>query len=183
MRQWSAVLPELCRKNAGVIRPTTDDEIERIQQIEVMAGRAFVDVGMPEIAGDEPLPVARLEEYCAGGRSWVVDVDGVAVAYLLVDVVDGHAHVEQVSVHPDHAGQRRGRALLDHVASWARARGDAVVTLTTFREVPWNAPYYERCGYRVLADHERGPELVALMAAEAAHGLDPEQRVAMQLDL
>jgi GNAT superfamily N-acetyltransferase len=166
-----------------VIRPPAPEELGRLQQIEVVAGRAFVHVGMPEIASDEPLPLEALEAYRAAGRAWVVEVEGTVVGYVLVDVVDGQAHVEQVSVDPAFAGRRLGRALLDHVAGWARARGDAAVTLTTFREVPWNAPYYERCGYRRLAEDERGPELVALMAEEAVHGLDPADRVAMQLDL
>lgn len=165
------------------IRPPRPDELHVLGEIEVAAGRAFLDVGMPEIAGDPPPSVEDLERYRAGGRAWVVEVDGRLAGYVLVDVVDGHAHVEQVSVHPDHGRQGLGRRLLDHVAGWARERGDGEVTLTTFREVPWNAPYYERCGYRRLADDELGPELVALMAEEATHGLDPAQRVAMSRPL
>ncbi|MGH3698833.1 MAG: alpha/beta fold hydrolase [Pseudonocardiaceae bacterium] len=34
-------------------------------------------------------------------------------------MVDGNAHVEQVSVHPDHARQSLGAALLDTAAAWA----------------------------------------------------------------
>lgn len=166
-----------------VIRPPTTDELAPLQEIEVAAGRAFIDVGMPEIAGDVPLALDVLEAYRAAGRAWVVEVDGAVAGYVVVDLLDSHAHVEQVSVAPAFAGRRLGRAMLDHVAAWARARGDRAVTLTTFREVPWNAPYYARCGYRALADHERGPELAGRMAEEAAHGLDPAQRVGMQLDL
>jgi GNAT superfamily N-acetyltransferase len=166
-----------------VIRPPRADEIGRLQEIEVAAGRAFVDVGMPEIARDEPLSTDTLDAYRLDGRAWVVDLDGSVAAYVIVDLVDGHAHVEQLSTDPAFRGQRLGRQLLDHVADWARCRGDDEVTLTTFREVPWNAPYYEGCGYRVVADDERGRELVTLMEAEAAHGLDPAQRVAMSLAL
>jgi hypothetical protein len=53
------------------------------------------------------------------------------------------------------------------------------LSLTTFREVQWNGPYYERLGFTVLAPAEWGPELAALMAGEAEHGLDPEHRIAM----
>jgi GNAT superfamily N-acetyltransferase len=97
----------------------------------------------------------------------------------VVDVLDGQTHVEQVSVHPDAARQGLGRSLLDHVARWAAEQGHRAVTLTTFRAVPWNAPYYERCGFVALEDDERGPELRDRMDEEAAHGLDPAQRVAM----
>jgi GNAT superfamily N-acetyltransferase len=163
-----------------VIRAATRDDIARLQAIEVAAGAAFVDVGMPDIAGDDPLATEVLAAYVDAARAWVAtDADDDAVAYVVVDLVDGHAHVEQVSVHPDAARQGLGRRLLDHVAAWAAERGMSAVTLTTFRDVPWNAPYYARCGYRILRDDERGPELVALMQHEADAGLDPAQRVAM----
>ena len=42
--------------------------------IERAAGRLFIEVGMPEIAADEPLPLAVLEGYRAAGRAWVVAV-------------------------------------------------------------------------------------------------------------
>jgi len=35
-----------------------------------------------------------------------------------------------------------------------QADGLPALTLTTFTHVPWNAPYYTRCGFRVLDDAE-----------------------------
>ncbi|MEU8350121.1 GNAT family N-acetyltransferase [Streptomyces sp. NPDC048845] len=108
---------------------------------------------------------------------------GVPVAYLLAEDVDGCAHIDQVSVHPDHAGRRLGRALIEHAAGRARERGSAAQTLTTFAEVPWNAPYYERCGFRRLRGDELTPGLRRIRAAEAAHGLDRWPRVCMRREL
>ncbi|MCR4525731.1 GNAT family N-acetyltransferase [Kocuria rhizophila] len=68
------------------------------------------------------------------------------MAYALAVARDGSAHLEQVSVHPDHAGQRIGADLVDAVASWARDRGDERLTLTTFADVPWNAPLLPEAG-------------------------------------
>jgi hypothetical protein len=65
----------------------------------------------------------------------------------------------------------------------ARQRGLDAVTLTTFRDVAWNAPYYERCGFRVLDETELGPGLRRVRDTEAAHGLDPARRVCMRRDL
>ncbi len=39
-----------------------------------------------------------------------------------------------------------GSSLVDHLDGWAAARGLAALTLTTYRDVPWNGPYYERLG-------------------------------------
>jgi GNAT superfamily N-acetyltransferase len=172
------------RAVAIVIRAATPHDSAALQEIERVAGERFRTVGMPEIADDEPPPLETFAAYAAARRSWVaVGGAGRPVGYLIADVVDGAAHVEQVSVRPDHQGAGVGRALIDEVRAWALASGRAAVTLTTFREVPWNAPLYEHLGFRVLADHELGPELRARRDAETAHGLDPARRVCMRLDL
>jgi len=101
------------------------------------------------------------------------------VAYLVAEVVDGHAHVEQVSVRPSHARRGLGSALIETLAAWARERGLAALTLTTFSAVPWNAPYYERLRFRVLEEAEIGAGLREIRRAEAARGLDAWPRVAM----
>jgi ribosomal protein S18 acetylase RimI-like enzyme len=162
------------------IRPARSDELARLQEIEVAAGRAFVDAGMPEVADDPPPSIGALEAHRAAGGLWVVDEGEGAVAYLVLETLDGRTHVEQVSVHPAAAGRGLGRVLLDHAATLAAAAGRSAVTLTTFRDVPWNAPYYERrCGFRILPEDAIGPELARRMADEAAHGLDAARRVAM----
>jgi GNAT superfamily N-acetyltransferase len=159
------------------IRPAQPPDLDVLRAIEGAAGAAFREVGMPEIADDEPPSIETLDAYRRAGRAWVcVDDADRPVAYLIADDVDGAVHVEQVSVHPDHAGHGIGRALIDHVAA---ATGTSV-TLTTFADVPWNAPYYERLGFRRLADHELTPGLRAIRRREAEHGLDRWPRVAMR---
>ena len=68
-------------------------------------------------------------------------------------------------------------------AAGAAGEGMAAMTLTTFADVAWNRPFYERRGWRVLGDEELTPGLVARVADEAAHGLDPSLRVVMRRDL
>ena len=63
------------------------------------------------------------------------------------------------------------------------ATGVPALTLTTFTDVPWNAPYYVRCGFRILADAQLTPGLRAIRDREAAHGLDRWPRVCMRRDL
>ena len=100
-----------------MIRPVREDELELLLEIERAAGRAFVDVGMPEIAEDDPGTVDEIR------GAWVaVDDDDRPVAYLTSHVVDDAAHIAQVSVHPSHARRGLGAALIDHLA--ATSRGD-----------------------------------------------------------
>jgi GNAT superfamily N-acetyltransferase len=167
----------------NAIRPTRPADLIVIQEIELAAGELFRDVGMSDIA-DHPEPTTEaLAEFMAAGRSWVfVDDSDAPIAFVLVMLLDGLAHIEQVSVHPSYAHRGIGRRLIDHVDAWAAGRGLRALTLTTFRDVPWNGPYYERIGFATLEPGERGPELVRLMAEEAQHGLDPAQRIAMRRD-
>lgn len=159
-------------------------DVDRLQSIERDAGQLFAAVGMPEIAADEPFSVDELLVYQRAGRAWAVVDDGDhAIAYVLVDVIDGCAHVEQVSVHPDHAGQGIGSQLLDVVSGWAADHDLAALTLLTFGDIPWNGPYYERLGFRVVPETGLSPGLAALREAEPAKGLDPARRVAMRRDL
>jgi ribosomal protein S18 acetylase RimI-like enzyme len=163
------------------IRTARRAELPALRDIERAAGRSFVDVGMTEIAEDEPPSLEELARYHDGGRVWVAtDAADAPIGYLLAEVVDGALHVEQVSVHPRCARRGVGRALLDHAAAVARDAGLAGLTLTTFAEVPWNAPYYERCGFVVLPGDALTPGLRAIREREAAHGLDRWPRVCLR---
>ena len=167
-----------------LIRPAGPDDFERIRDIERSAGELFAEIGMVEVANDEPFSDEELASYVSGSRAWAATDDrDQAVAYALVDVVEGCAHLEQVSVHRRHQRQGIGRALVLAVADWARERGMPAITLTTFRDVAWNAPYYERLGFRSLDEAELTPGLIAIRAHEADEGLDPDLRVCMRLDL
>ena len=139
---------------------------------------------MEAIAEDRPFPDEELLGYQRDGRAWVaVDGDDRPVAYLIVDWVDGNAHVEQVSVHPAYARQGLGAQLIERAAQWGRERGAPALTLTTFAEVAWNAPYYERLGFRRLTDAELAPGMRRVRAVEAAHGLERWPRVSMRKEL
>jgi GNAT superfamily N-acetyltransferase len=162
------------------IRVARLDELTRLVEIEWAAGETFRSLGMDLVADDDPGSVEELKRYAEDGRAFVAaDPHDRPVGYLLLDLVDGAAHIEQVSVHPDHARQRIGRALIERAASWARSRGLRALTLTTYVEVPWNGPYYERLGFRYLAHGEETPGLRAIRDRERAHGLDAWPRACM----
>ena len=163
------------------IRTARLDELETLRGVERDAGRAFAAIGMAEIAGDEPLSITELEPFVAAGHAWVaVDASDQPVGYLLSGIVDGCAHIEQVSVAPAHARRRLGAALIDHLDAHAAAENRPALTLTTFRAVPWNAPYYTRLGFVVLGPAEQGPELRALIERETRSIPAHAARVAMR---
>ena len=163
------------------IRSAVPADVLSLPAIEAAAGEAFRSIGMPEVA-DDPLPdVDELIRHASEGRVWVATVSSEVVGYALAAVRDGSAHLEQVSVHSDHAGQRIGADLIDAVASWARDRGDERLTLTTFADVPWNAPYYRKLGFGALPNDSLGPQLAAELSEERMRFTAP--RIAMARDV
>ncbi|MGH3498645.1 MAG: GNAT family N-acetyltransferase [Nocardioidaceae bacterium] len=139
---------------------------------------------MASVADDEPPPANVLRAYQEAGRAWVAtDVVDQPIAYLVVDVLDEAAHVEQVSVRPDYSRQGLGRQLLDAAESWGRQQGLTVMTLTTFADVPWNGPYYGRLGFRVVPENEWTAGQRRIRKHEADAGLDAWPRVVMQRPL
>ncbi|MFL1430321.1 MULTISPECIES: GNAT family N-acetyltransferase [unclassified Nocardiopsis] len=108
----------------------------------------------------------------------LVAVDGGAVLGLAATLpLDGGVHLEQVAVHPDHGRRGVGSALLEAVCAGAAAAGSPRVTLTTFRDLPWNGPWYAARGFAVLPPDAWGPGLRALWEQEEPIRVRP--RVAM----
>lgn len=161
-----------------MIRPATHADVGACRVVERAAGAAFRDAGLPEIAEHEPMSAEGMRAACDARRARVAEVEGSLAGYVLAEVVDGCAHVEQISVAPDHQGTGLGRALLAQVGGWAREQGMPAVTLTTFRDVPWNAPLYAHLGYEVVDNPS--PGLRAVVAHESELGLDPAIRVVMR---
>jgi GNAT superfamily N-acetyltransferase len=149
--------------NPPEVRPADPSEFERLRWIEFESDRLYLDVGIGPFAEDDSanhLPVAAA----------VFAVGDPAVGFVSLEIVDGVAHVDQVSVLPDHGRQGLGRALLEAAVGWAAASGYAALTLTTFRDVPWNAPFYSTLGFEEM--NELSPGLAAIRSHEQEAGLD-----------
>jgi GNAT superfamily N-acetyltransferase len=163
------------------IRAARTDELERLREIELDAGGAFAEIGMREIATDEPLQASELLEFIAAGRAWVAAAANDApVGYLLTAIVDGDSHIEQVSVVRASRGQRIGASLINHVSANAAREHRRWVTLTTFRDVLWNAPYYRRLGFAPIRPRDQGRELSDLIQGAAARIPGSYPRIAMR---
>lgn len=170
--------------NQVAIRAARSDDLAPLIEIERAAGEMFRTLGMDAVADDDPGLIGQLAPYAEDSRAFVaVDDTDRPVGYLLLAVVDAAAHIEQVSVHPDHARRGIGRALIERGAGWARERGLLGLTLTSYVDVPWNGPYYERLGFRYLATDEETPGLRSIRTHERQSGLDAWPRASMRRDL
>lgn len=171
------------RTDAYQIRTATVADAAKVIAVILDAGSMFRDAQMAQVSDNPPPTMEDMEALIRTGSAWVAEHDGRVVGCILVRLLDGSAHIEQVSTARTHQRRGLGRRLVQRAEDWARAQGHDTITLTTFTDVAWNAPYYARLGYRVLAANDIGQDLAGVRAKEAADGLDEWARCAMARDL
>jgi len=163
------------------IRPARADEIAAVRDIERVSASRFLGTDRAELADDEPTDAATLARRAEAGGLLVAADGNAPIAFVMFREVEACAYVEQIDVLPSHARRGVGANLLDAVAQIARERGLAALTLSTFRDVPFNAPYYARLGFAVVDDLT--PGMAEIRAEHEARGLDEATRVFMRREV
>jgi GNAT superfamily N-acetyltransferase len=120
-----------------------------------------------------------------GGTCWVaVNEHDILVGFLSAEAIAEHElHIHEMSVSEAFQGQGIGRALLEATIEWAVTHRLAALTLTTFRDVPWNAPFYSRLGFEVLSTSSLSARLAMLLQKEVEDGFAEGSRCVMHLPL
>jgi GNAT superfamily N-acetyltransferase len=161
-------------------------ECAALPDIERAAAQAFREyahiTGLTDAQLDRTNSIEDFAAAQKAGLLWVVANDA-PVGFALLREFDDALHLHEFDVHPAHARRGLGAQLLRHVCEHARKSGAVALTLTTYRDVPWNAPYYERLGFRIVPESEWTPALRQIRDEERRNGWRFEARVAMRLDL
>ena len=168
-----------------LIRPATREDAAAMAAVEVAAAQRFRAIGMTHIAEAGPTDAAAVLVRIDDGRAYVaVDPEGTCVGFAFYRLLDARRlYLEELDVAPSHAGQRIGARLIEQVTARAAQEGIAEVVLSTFRDAPWNAPYYARLGFNIVDDAALDDTLRAIRAHHVALGLDETQRVFMRADV
>lgn len=166
------------------VRLAAPSEVPLLPELERVAGLMFktypADLGIPDEVYEGTNSVETYADAQQAGRLWVATIEGVGpVGLALVLEVGGYAHLDELDVLPDHGKRGIGSALLRTVCEWATRQRYPAVTLRTFREVPWNEPFYERRGFRVVENAAVSEAHLALEVAERRLGLRTDNRVTM----
>lgn len=110
----------------------------------------------------------------AGDPGFILVAGSPPVGFAHVLDLGGHLHLEQLAVRPDSGRRGIGTALIEAVCREVAERGHHEITLMTYADVSWNAPFYERRGFKVL--DQLPPFLEPLAEAERRLGLDRHGR-------
>jgi|SRR6185369_14001042 len=157
------------------IRCADEEDVPAMAAVEMAAAQRYSDSDVPPLRKMQTLDLTELGVSLSARTAWVAQTsDNHIVGFVAAVLLDGMLFVLELDVLPAHQGSGVGTALLDTVAAEAWRRGCVGVTLTTFSHVPWNGPFYERRGFRVVPDSFL-PHLESRLSIERASGLQNRQ--------
>lgn len=163
------------------ISGVTADEIEALIAIDLAASQLFAGTGLlPETALADHVPADVFAAAIPEGHVFVArDPKGVPAGFALTSVRGETLYLDQISVDPGHGRRGLGAALIDRVVRSAQARKLKSVTLSTFRDLPWNGPFYRGLGFRELP-RKQMTDWMADIEARQAEVMDVRRRCFMR---
>ena len=154
--------------------------LSAIPAIEQAASSIFPEADLPSkirylVTDKETLRTAQRD-----GRIWIATRNSTEpVGFAMASLLDGIAHLEEIDVLPAHGRNGIGTRLVQTVIKWAVSQGHTLLTLVTFRYLPWNAPFYASLGFEPVAVGSLGQEMQQLLTEEQAAGIHIKSRQVM----
>lgn len=166
------------------IRTARIEDLAALAEIERSAATLFDNTPYAFLVDAKPLPLDFVTQQFQAGQVWVaVDDRDIPVGYATAQEVDGNAYLQQIDVHPNHGRRGIGRELVEIVCVWTKHRNYNRILLSTFRDIEWNAPFYAKLGFQILANNELTYGFQEIRRKESEAGLPIDQRVIMYREL
>jgi GNAT superfamily N-acetyltransferase len=167
-------------KPGYAIRSAQIEELPRLANIEQAAAIRFQDTPYAFLVDGEPLSIEFIQQRFQAGQVWVaVDRHNVVIGFAITREVDRTLYLQEIDILPEHGQRGLGKAFVETIQAWAKCSGYAVMSLSTFRDLPWNAPFYAKLGFRILDTSELTEGFQAIRQHEEEAGLPIEDRVIM----
>ena len=168
-----------------MIRLARAEDAGHLPEVERSAASRFRSIAdLAWIADSEPTPAEIFRRMIAAGTVWVAEgAEGGLTGFLAAEQAGQDLHIWELSVLAPQQGRGIGRRLVAAARAHAKTAGLSALTLTTFQDVPWNAPFYARLGFGMLPASALGPRLGSILDREAGLGLPRERRCAMRCPL
>ncbi len=166
------------------IRFARAEELTLLAQIERSAAILFIDTPYAFLVKAEPLSLDFVQQRFQAGQVWVaVDRDDVVVGFAITREVDRTIYLQEIDVDPKHGRRGIGTALIETISDWAQFHRHDTISLSTFSDLPWNAPFYAKLGFRVLEESELTSGFQQIRQQEMEAGLPISERVIMARQL
>jgi predicted N-acetyltransferase YhbS len=162
------------------IRAARIEELPLLAHIEQSAASLFLNTPYAWLATAESLPLEFVQQQFQTELVWVaVDLRETVVGYAIAHEVDRTLYLQQIDVLPAHGRRGVGSALVNVICERARQQDYSIVSLSTFRDIPWNAPFYSTLGFCPVDESEFTDGFQQIRLKELAAGLQMASRVIM----
>ncbi len=134
------------------VRRAETQDLPTLLEIQAAAALRFARLGLIATPDGLPetIPIRAFQQAALKGLLFVAEHAERGVGFALCSIERPDLYLDQLSVIPDAARKGAGTALVDAVSMEARRRGLWGVSLSTFRDVPWNAPFFAKQGFQEL---------------------------------
>jgi GNAT superfamily N-acetyltransferase len=167
-------------ESAYQIRVSRVEELPMLSHIERAAASLFLDTPYSFLVDADPLPLDSVQQRFQAGQVWVaVAQDELVVGYAIAREVDDTLYLQQIDVIPEHGRRGIGTALVATICDWAKHHGYCTLSLSTFRDIPWNAPFYTKLGFAPVDEAELTTGFQQIRLKEFEAGLPLSDRVIM----
>lgn len=162
------------------LRLARESDAAAMPAIERAAADLFAqDRGLKGFDWDDTWKVPELERLIRKGHCLVAHVGEAMAGFLVAQPFSRELHIWEMDVHPRFGRRGIGSGLVRAALIDARNTGFKALTLTTFRDLPWNAPFYARLGFEEVTALDAHPRLAGELANEVEDGLPADRRCAM----
>jgi GNAT superfamily N-acetyltransferase len=166
------------------IRSARPNDLPLLARIEQSAATRFLNTPYAFLLNAQPLPPDLIQQQFQTGQIWVaIHQPNTLIGYALTRPIDHTIYLQEIDIEPQHGQKGLGTALINTIKSWANQSGHTVMSLSTFRDIPWNAPFYAKLGFRILTPSELTPSFQQIRQQEQDAGLPIADRVIMQCEL
>jgi len=165
---------------AFTIRKPRSSDIPALANVERSAAEIFRTANLDFLVDNPTVDPYLLVAMANANHLWIAaDKFDQPIGFAGGEFLDGNFHIVEVSVARDSQGMGIGKALMAAMVEQIRWEGFKAMTLTTFRDLPWNAPWYARLGFFEVNAQEMGRTYEEILEIEATHGLDVKSRCVM----
>lgn len=163
------------------VRSATGNDVEFLPAIEQAASELFADTPFADETDQDCLTTEYLFERQQAGMLWVAALGDQVAGFAVAEFIGSDTHLHELSVHPQHQRKGLGRRLVEAVIERAKSDRCVRVTLSTYRDIPWNAPFYRKLGFAEVT--ELTEPYREIIDGESRRGLDASQRIIMELSI
>jgi GNAT superfamily N-acetyltransferase len=172
--------------NDILVRHALPEDLPKLGEVETSAAEIFRAANLSWITESEPMDLDVLHERLRHNHVWVAvpsDKDNQPVGFAVVDPKDNRFYLAELSVHKEWQRKGIGMRLISTIELQAKVEGFSSLSLTTYRDLDWNGPFYARAGFREVDLFVSGIEHTKEIEEQGRHGHDVSRRCAMIKDL